>query len=380
MLRRDLSSVASPPAVSGGGGFFASLQGLIERAVTSVIRVPLFFWIYIGLILYLYKRVSRDWLGIGTKRKLLLNRLNVELTKEEEAISEGVIDPKDIRESFHDVGGLEDIKQSVTEHVVWPFTRPDLFPVGSLRAHPTGLLLYGPPGTGKTLVARALAKELNGFFIEVCVEKLFAKWVGESEKLAAAVFSLAAKLQPCVIFVDEIDSLLGSRSNSDSAVYTHAKTIFMTKWDGLQQGTTAASSSGAGPQQAPQRQRILVVGATNRPRTLDEAILRRMPIRLEVPLPSEAARATIVAIHLRDELRRLEPLEAERLVTGVAAATHSYSGSDLKELCKAACMVPLRHLMQASPRGVSAQSADVPPINIQHFSEALQKVKATSTF
>ena len=364
----------------GSSGLASSLRGLLDRALSSVTRIPLFFWIYLGVILYLYKRVSRDWLGIGTKRKLLLNRLHVDLTKEEEAIAEGVIDPVNIKESFAEIGGLDDIKQAVTEHIVWPFTRPDLFPEGSLRSHPTGLLLYGPPGTGKTLIARALAKELNGFFIEVCVEKMFAKWVGESEKLAAAVFSLAAKLQPCVVFVDEIDSLLGTRNNSDSAVYTHAKTIFMTKWDGLQQG----GGGGGGADSV--RQRIIVVGATNRPRSLDDAILRRMPIRLEVPLPSEDARATIIRIHLDGELRRIDSSEAERLVRAVAGATSGYSGSDLKELCKAACMVPLRQLMQASPRGqISTPSkascaADVPTINISHFWEAIQKVRATSAF
>lgn len=301
--------------------------------------------------------MTRDFLGMGTTSKRILGKIRVELNKEEERLVEDIIDPKDIRESFHCVGGLERAKEILTENVIWPFQRPDLFPQGSLRTHPTGVLLYGPPGTGKTLLARALAKELDGYFLEVCVEKLFAKWVGDSEKLAAAVFSLANKLGSCIIFIDEIDSLLSSRSDSDSTVYAHAKTIFLTKWDGLVQASPDV--------------KVLVVGATNRPKSLDDAILRRMPIRVEIQYPDFDARRDILAIHLSEALEG-NP-NAEKIVTGVARRTVGYSGSDLKELCKVAAMVPVRSVMKK-------ETETLPRLDMAHFEEALTKVTATSLF
>lgn len=334
----------------------------VHELLHSSRRVPLIVYLYIGVLLCMYRRMSWDFLGMGTRSKKILGKTSVNLTKEEASISDNVVDPENIRDTFDQVGGLEKAKELLREHVVWPFQHPEYFAAGGLRSHPTGVLLYGPPGTGKTLLARALAKEINGHFLDVRVEKLFTKWVGDSEKLASAVFSLARKLSPCVIFVDEIDALLSARSDSDSAVYTHAKTIFLTNWDGLlQNGGGGADAS---------LPKILVVGATNRPNTLDDAIVRRLPIRIEVGLPSLTDRRDIVSIVLRHELQG--NADAEKILTAIAMRTERFTGSDLRELCRVAAMGPLR-------RVINKEVATMPPLTLKDFDEALKTVRPSST-
>ena len=359
IFRSEMYLVSSLEEVDVRSAIGALLHGIVAR----VSRIPLWMWVYFVFVGYLYRRMMRDFLGVGTKRKRILGRVTLDLTREEEKLADNIINPAAITETFSSVGGLEDAKTVLTESVIWPFTRPDLFPPGSLRSHPTGLLLHGPPGTGKTLLARALAKELDSFFLEVNIEQLFSKWVGESEKLASAVFSLAHKLPSCVIFIDEVDALLSSRVDGDSTVYLHAKTIFMSKWDGL------CAESGQG--------RVLVVGATNRPLSLDEAVIRRMPIRLSIDLPDTNARVEILRILLKDELA------PELSIDAIARATEGYSGSDLKELCKQASLIMMRSVMakQKSPKSssVAVQSPNdhpsaPPSLTLAHFKEALKRV------
>jgi SpoVK/Ycf46/Vps4 family AAA+-type ATPase len=309
---------------------------------------------------------------MGTARKRILGT-TVSVTRDEELLSASVIDPANITVGFDNVGGLEEAKQLLQESVVWPLTHPDLFPVGSMRSPPTGVLLFGPPGTGKTLLAKALAKELNGFFIEVSPEQLFSKYVGDSEKACAAVFSLAKKLQTCVIFVDEMDTLLSARTSNDSAVYSHAKSIFMTKWDGMTTGNDGS--------------RVIVVGATNRPRDLDEAILRRLPLRINVPFPTTKSREQILRILLAQEPQFLAVGDAgarDHLLRQVAATTEGFSGSDLKELCKAAASVAFRdsmrqHLNQDGQTPLS--SAAVPSaLSWPVFQVAMKRISAATSF
>jgi ATPase family AAA domain-containing protein 1 len=217
------------------------------------------------------------------------------------------------------------------------------------------------------LLARALAKEIHGHFLDVRVEKLFTKWVGDSEKMASAVFSLARKLSPCVIFVDEIDALLSSRSESDSAVYTHAKTIFLTNWDGLLQSGQARKEGSLSGEEAP---RIIVVGATNRPNILDDAIVRRMPIRIEVGLPDVTARRDILSILLEKDLSGNE--DSSKVLSAVALRTDRFTGSDLRELCRVAAMAPLRKVMRK-------EVTTLPLLTLQDFDEALRTVRPSST-
>ncbi|KAK7198159.1 Holliday junction DNA helicase ruvB-like protein [Novymonas esmeraldas] len=338
-----------------------TVLGWLERLKNAISETPLYFWVYIGALVWITRQLTNRT-GKSTRRITVAGK-QVTLNQAEAEMASNVVDIDKIDVDFSDVGGLDDVKDALTEHIKWPFQHQELFSGRTVRSHPKGVLLYGPPGTGKTLLARALAKELGCSFINVNTESIFSKWVGDTERNAAAVFTLAAKISPCVIFVDEIDSLLSSRSAMDATPHMHAKTIFMTHWDGLEKDNTT---------------RIIVVGATNRRFTIDDAIRRRLPLQLEVPPPDAKARERILSILLAHDLEG-NP-KKEGLIRYVALKTAEYTGSDLSELCKAAALMPLREMK--SMRGDGAPSAAaapeaVPPLTQQHFDKAMERVKAS---
>ena len=181
-----------------------------------------------------------------------------------------------------EIGGLDPIIRSLRESVILPLNHPALFTsAAGLLGAPKGVLLYGPPGCGKTMLAKALAKESGATFINMHVSTLTDKWFGESNKLVAALFSLAHKMQPAIIFIDEIDSFLRERRSNDHEITSMMKAEFMSMWDGLTTGEDT---------------RIIVLGATNRPNDIDSAILRRMPKRFAIKLPSEEQRMKILKL------------------------------------------------------------------------------------
>ncbi|KAE8211858.1 hypothetical protein CF319_g5817 [Tilletia indica] len=256
-----------------------------------------------------------------------LSTLN--LNEHEETIATELILAEDIPVNFASIGGLDGIISSLQESVIAPLCYPELFNNASgLLGAPKGVLLYGPPGTGKTLLAKALAKESGATFINMHVSTLTNKWFGESNKLVAALFSLARKLQPCIIFIDEIDSFLRERAAADHEVTAMMKAEFMTFWDGL----TSSSD------------RIMVLGATNRPNDIDAAILRRMPKRYAVKLPDPSQRTRILEIMLKQV-----DLDPSFSMAHLVTKTEGLSGSDLKEVCRSAAMVPVRELFRANP-------------------------------
>ncbi|RCV23507.1 hypothetical protein SETIT_5G011800v2 [Setaria italica] len=244
----------------------------------------------------------------------------------EKRIRPEVIPANEIGVSFDDIGALDDIKESLHELVMLPLRRPDLFKGGLLKPC-RGILLFGPPGTGKTMLAKAIANEAQASFINVSMSTITSKWFGEDEKNVRALFTLAAKVSPTIIFVDEVDSMLGQRNRAgEHEAMRKIKNEFMTHWDGLLSRPD---------------QRILVLAATNRPFDLDEAIIRRFERRIMVGLPSMESRELIMRRLLSKE-KVDEGLDFKELAT----MTEGYSGSDLKNLCTTAAYRPVRELIQ----------------------------------
>ncbi|MCJ1328125.1 hypothetical protein MMC10_004800 [Thelotrema lepadinum] len=255
------------------------------------------------------------------------------LNQYEQTIASEVVAPEDIALKFDDIGGLEDVIEELKEAVIYPLTMPHLYSrSSSLLSAPSGVLLYGPPGCGKTMLAKALASESGANFINLHISTLTEKWFGDSNKLVSAVFSLARKLQPTIVFIDEIDAVLGQRRSGEHEASGMVKAEFMTHWDGL------ASANVYG-----EPQRILILGATNRIQDIDEAILRRMPKKFPVSLPTAPQRLRILALLLKDTKIDKSTFDLEYLVR----VTAGMSGSDLKEVCRDAAMVPVREFIRS---------------------------------
>ncbi|KAL1203125.1 ATPase family AAA domain-containing protein FIGL1 [Cardamine amara subsp. amara] len=243
----------------------------------------------------------------------------------EKRIRPEVIPANEIGVTFADIGSLDETKESLQELVMLPLRRPDLFKGGLLKPC-RGILLFGPPGTGKTMMAKAIANEAGASFINVSMSTITSKWFGEDEKNVRALFTLAAKVSPTIIFVDEVDSMLGQRTRvGEHEAMRKIKNEFMTHWDGLM------SNSG---------DRILVLAATNRPFDLDEAIIRRFERRIMVGLPPVESREKILRTLLSKE--KTENLDFHEL----AQMTDGYSGSDLKNFCTTAAYRPVRELIK----------------------------------
>ncbi|KAL2888091.1 Protein MSP1 [Ceratocystis lukuohia] len=282
-----------------------------------------------------------------------MKRFRVEdlaLNEYENVIALDVVSPDDIPVGFVDIGGLDDIIEELKESVIYPLTMPKLYShAGPLLSAPSGVLLYGPPGCGKTMLAKALAKESGASFINLHISTLTEKWYGDSNKLVRAVFSLARKMQPAIIFIDEIDAVLRTRASSDHEASGMVKAEFMALWDGL----VSASSNG-------QPARIVVLGATNRMHDIDEAILRRMPKKFPVPLPAKDQRWRILELILTNTKIDEEAFSMDYLVK----VTAGMSGSDIKEACRDAAMVPVREFLRNNKMALSA-GAEIDPSNIR---------------
>lgn len=242
---------------------------------------------------------------------------------ENRILKECLVLPSNIKTTYNSIGGLKKTKEIMNELISLPLKRPDLFKTGILKEVTTGILLFGPPGTGKTLSARAVAAQSGANFLNIQMSNIQSKWVGENEKNVKAIFSLSRKLAPCVLFIDEIDALLQTRKGEFTPHYmVNTLNEFMQEWDGL----------------VSENEGVIVIGATNRPFDLDEAVLRRLPRRIFVSLPDKESRKEILDILLKDEVVGKTKEERNSILEHVAEITKQWSGSDLKNLCIATAL------------------------------------------
>ncbi|KAL7426878.1 hypothetical protein ACHAXM_000629 [Skeletonema potamos] len=358
-----------------------------------------------------------------------LSTLNSLSSYEMSIAQTNVIDPSNLSVRFSDIGGMDHIKSEIYDLVVLPLLRPDLFLSDSgLVSPPKGILLYGPPGTGKTMLAKAIAKESHATFVNVQLSTIMNKWFGESNKLISAVFGLARKLAPSVVFIDEMDAFLSQRDGTEGSAVNSMKSEFLTLWDGLLSERPKSISVGSGSGDdggdnkrggwRTSRKRsinnskntsteaatssmmlppppIIVLGATNRPFDVDPAILRRLPRSFEISLPNHTSRLQLLRLFL--EKQHMTP-EAAAFLPKVAEMTAGYSGSDLKEVCRAAAWEPVREmtsgvsrkavgwdgdcksnnpLLKRTSSGFPPRGTKARPVNKNDFILAVQKVKKT---
>ncbi|TFG09378.1 AAA family ATPase [Candidatus Thorarchaeota archaeon] len=257
------------------------------------------------------------------------------------ALREVLVEKPNVR--WDDVGGLEKVKIQLREAVEAPLKHPDVFQDMGIRA-PKGVLLFGPPGTGKTLLAKAVATESEANFISIRGPEIFNKYVGESEKAVREIFKKARQTAPCVLFFDEIDAVMASRSQRDeTGVSKRIVNQFLAELDGMQA-----------------LQNVLVIGATNRADMLDPAALRpgRFDSVVFVPPPDEEARVEILKVHTRDM-----PLANDVDLEELGRLTKGYSGADIEGLCREAAMAAVRSDWKAKP------------VEMKHFKQAMDEIR-----
>ncbi|KAI3869471.1 hypothetical protein MKX03_031727 [Papaver bracteatum] len=280
----------------------------------------------------------------------------VDTNSYEDVIALNVIDPDEIDVEFQTIGGLNDVKKEIYDLVILPLKRPELFKGGKLFSPQKGVLLYGPPGTGKTMLAKAIAKESGAVFINLKISDIMSKYFGESQKYVAATFSLANKLQPAIIFIDEVDSFLGQRHELDNSAMAGIKTAFMSLWDGFTTNQNA---------------RVMVLAATNRPSDLDEAILRRFTKSFEIGKPNCCERVKILEVILKGEI-----VNQNINLNRIASLCEGYTGSDLLEVCKQAAYFPVRELIDNEKNGNKSNRRRA--LSQSDFEKALSTSKKTS--
>jgi SpoVK/Ycf46/Vps4 family AAA+-type ATPase len=258
-----------------------------------------------------------------------------------------------------DVVGVDDAKNALRESIVYPTKRGDLFPLG----WPRGILLYGPPGCGKTILAAATANELDGYFINVDGSSMMSKWLGEAEKNVSRLFKMAHSYaeregKPVILFIDELDSLLGERTNEIGGE-VRSRNQFLTEMDGI---------NGKGKDT-----KLYVIGATNKPWSLDHPFLRRFQKRIYVSLPSVEAREKLFSLYT-NQLK----LDSRVRLHTLASIFDGYSASDIKDICQAVQLKVVNEMFHASDykEPIDGETKSIPSeIGMKDFRETMARRK-----
>ena len=258
-----------------------------------------------------------------------------------------------------DVIGIDDAKNALRESIVYPTKRPDLFPIG----WPRGILLYGPPGCGKTVLAAATANELDGYFINVDGSSMMSKWLGEAEKNVSRLFKMARSYaeregKPVILFIDELDSLLGERTNEIGGE-VRSRNQFLTEIDGI---------NGKGKDI-----KLYVIGATNKPWSLDHPFLRRFQKRIYVSLPTLEAREKLFVLYT-NKLK----LDGRVRSHTLASIFDGYSASDIKDICQAVQLKVVNEMFSLTDykEPIEGEKSSQPRnISMKDFRESLTRRK-----
>ncbi|KAF2036236.1 AAA-domain-containing protein [Setomelanomma holmii] len=293
------------------------------------------------------------------RRQRELHQIASSATKHEKRLMPGIADPDQIKTTFEQVHVPQETIDSIRTITSLSLLRPDAFNYGILATEKiSGALLYGPPGTGKTLLAKAVAKESGSTVLEVSGSQIMDKYVGEGEKNVAAIFSLARKLSPCIVFLDEADAVFASRdAMRERTSHRDILNQFLKEWDGLNDLS------------------VFVMVATNRPFDLDDAVIRRLPRRLLVDLPTHADRKEILRIHLKGE-----QLDDSVDLEDLAKRTPFYSGSDLKNIAVSAALACVKEENEQAALAAAKATLETHPASTESKDESASAASdATST-
>jgi transitional endoplasmic reticulum ATPase len=294
-----------------------------------------------------------------------LNKIKVKMQDFQDALRD--VQPSAMREvlvqapnvKWEDIGGLTGVKEELTEAVEWPLKYGKLYLKGDVKP-PKGILLYGPPGTGKTLIAKAVANESEANFISIKGPELISKWVGESEKGVREVFRKARAAAPCVIFFDEVDAIAPKRKSGEGENQVTERVVsqLLTEMDGLEE-----------------LEGVVVLGATNRPDIIDEALLRpgRFDKILRVPPPDKEGRLEILKIHTKKK-----PLAKDVDLEKLAEQTEGYTGAQIAAVANAASIAAIKRLVKVHGKDVDAATEDL-TITMRDFEEALKEARRKVT-